>query len=121
LAGDPGTVLFLVSATVEQLPPDQLPAFIAGPLARTVRRLEGELGHVEGVTRERIVDIVVRALGPLRGAAQVGRLVPPLLGYLAGQPGSATSGVYMTAAQLAQLMVGLDDTRNRLIRTFLYH
>jgi hypothetical protein len=121
LAGDPGTVEFLVGSAIEQLSPEQIPAFISGPLAHTVERLEREVGLTQDVTRERIVDIVLRALGPLRGTPPAGRLVARLLGFLSGEQRMPTIGIYATVTGIAQLAIGLNDRRNRLERIFLYH
>jgi hypothetical protein len=121
LAGDSRTVELQVGAAVEQLTPDQTPAFIAGTLARTVERLQQEVGRTEDMTRERIMDIVVRALVPLRGDPRIGVLVPSLLGYLNGDKRPRKVGIYETALLLGQLMTGLDDRRNRLMRIFVYH
>lgn len=121
LAGDPGTVEFLVSTAVEQLPPGQVPRFISGPLVQTLERLQREVGFTPDVTRERIVDIVLRALESQRGTARAGRLVGPLFGYLNGERRPPTIGIYMTVAVLAQLMLGLNDRQNRLVRIFMYH
>lgn len=120
LSGDPRTVEILVGSAIQQLPPEQIPAFISGPLARTCERLEREVGRGD-VTREQIVDIVVRAMEPLRGTEVAGRMVPPLLGFLNGENRAPTVGIYTTVAVLAQLMIGLDDRRSRLVRIFLYH
>jgi hypothetical protein len=121
LAGDPSTIELLVSTAIEQLPREEIPAFVSGPLAVTVERLQREVGRNGDMTRERIVDIVLRALEPLRGTAWAARLVPPLLGFLNGERRKPTIGIYATVAMLAQLTVGLNDRQSRLIRIFLYH
>ena len=48
-------------------------------------------------------------------------LVPSLLGYLNGDKRPRKVGIYETVMLLAQLMTGLDDRRNRLMRIFMYH
>jgi hypothetical protein len=53
LEGDPRTVMLLVSTALEQLPPEQYPAFMSGTLVPTLARLERE-----GFNREQIIDIV---------------------------------------------------------------
>lgn len=121
LAGDARTVEILVGSAIQQLAAEQIPVFISGTLARTVERLEREIGRSSDVTREQIVDIVLRALEPLRGTAVAGRLVPPLLGFLSGERRRPTVGIYTTVAVLSQLMIGLDDRQSRLVRIFLYH
>jgi hypothetical protein len=121
LAGDARTVELLVGATAEQLPPESVPLFIRGTLAATVERLQRDIGRSEDVTRERIVDIVVRGLVPLRGSPRVAALIPILLGYLHGDRRPRRVGLYETVILLAQLMIGLDDPQSRLVRIFVYH
>jgi len=119
LTGDPRTVEFQVGSAIQQLAPEQIPVFISGPLARTVERLEREAARGE-VSREQIVDIVLRGLEPLRGTEAANRLVPPLLGFLSSEQ-PPTVGIYTTVAVIANLMIGLDDRHSRLVRIFLYH
>jgi hypothetical protein len=45
--------MLLVSTALEQLPPEQYPAFMSGTLVPTLARLERE-----GFNREQIIDIV---------------------------------------------------------------
>ncbi len=121
LPGDARTVQLLVSAAAEQLTAETAPLFISGTLASTVERLQQDIGRTEEVTRERITDIVVQGLEPLRGNQRVVPLIPPLLGYLDADRRPRRIGIYQTVGLVAQLMTGLDDRQSRLMRIFIYH
>ena len=121
LPGDVRTVQLLVSAATEQLTTETAPLFISGTLASTVDRLQQDIGRTEDITRERLTDIVVQGLEPLRGNLRVVPLIPPLLGYLDADRRPRRIGIYQSVGLVAQLMTGLDDRQSRLTRLFMYH
>lgn len=120
IAGTVVEVELLVANDVDQLAdPARVVPYVHERLAPTFERFE-RMG--EG-SRERRVDVVVRALRPLAGLPGTVRLVTDsLVGYLEGQPeAERDDGFYATVGNLAVLCVGRQNAPARSASLVLYH